>query len=78
MLISLQTVWTQIRPDIMLGLIWIQTVRHFDDIPEIFLKKYLNKYLQMTHMLPQIQRRVQQCERSQGLIVLLPIFIRNV
>ena len=26
LLITLQTVWTQIRPDILLGLIWIQTV----------------------------------------------------
>ena len=35
---SLQTVWTQIRPDKMSGLIWIQTVRHSDDNPErVFL-----------------------------------------
>ena len=30
----LETVWTQIRPDKMSGLIWIQTVWHFDGIPE--------------------------------------------
>ena len=35
----LQTVWTQIRPDKMSDLIWIQTVEHSADISErIFLK----------------------------------------
>ena len=32
-------VWTQIRPDKMSGLIWVQTVQHSDDIPERFLIK---------------------------------------
>ena len=32
LMISLQIVWTQIRPDI---LIWIQTIWHSDSIPEI-------------------------------------------
>ena len=40
----LQTVWNQIRPDKMSGLIWIQTVWHFDGIPErFFLKKLIVK-----------------------------------
>ena len=32
----LQTVWIQIRPDMLSGLIWIQTVWHSDVIPEEF------------------------------------------
>ena len=35
----LQTVWTQIRPDNMSGLIRIQTVWHSDGIPEIIFRK---------------------------------------
>ena len=35
----LQTVWTQIRPDKMLGLTWIQGVWHSDGIPKIFFWK---------------------------------------
>ena len=36
----MQTIWTQIRPDILSGLIWIQTACHSDGIPErIFRKK---------------------------------------
>ena len=30
------TFWTQIRPNKMLGLIWIQNVWHSDDIPDFF------------------------------------------
>ena len=40
----MQTVWTQIRPDNILGLIWIQDVWHSDIIPErIFWKSYFWK-----------------------------------
>ena len=35
----LQTVWTQIRPDKMSGLIWILTVWHSDGIPKNFFPK---------------------------------------
>ena len=34
-----QTDWTQIRPNKMLGLIWIQSVWHSDCIPERFFRK---------------------------------------
>ena len=56
-----ETVWTQIRPDKMLGLIWLQTVWHFDGIPErLFEKVYLKKKnLQITKKhakLPSMQR----------------------
>ena len=35
----MQTVWTQIRPNKMSGLIWIQTVWHPDGIPERVFQK---------------------------------------
>ena len=35
----LQTVWTQIRPDRMLGLIWTHSVWHSDGISEIISQK---------------------------------------
>ena len=34
----LQTVWTQVRPDKMLDLIWIQTVWHYHGIPETIFR----------------------------------------
>ena len=34
-----QTVWTQIRPDILSGLIWIQTVWHSDGVPERIFRR---------------------------------------
>ena len=37
--ITLATVWSQIRPDILSGLIRIQSVWHSDGIPEIFFWK---------------------------------------
>ena len=37
----MQTVWTQIRSDKTLGLIWVQTVWHSDDIPERIFQKNL-------------------------------------
>ena len=37
--LPLQTVWTQIRPDKMSGLIWMQTVWHSDGIPERIFRK---------------------------------------
>ena len=37
--IPLQTVWTQIRPDKMSGLIWIQTVLQSDGILERIFRK---------------------------------------
>ena len=37
----LQTDWTQIRPNNMLALIWIQTVWHSDGIPETIFQKNL-------------------------------------
>ena len=48
--LPLQTVWTQIRPDILLGLIWIQTVWHCDGFTEgIFrIGKYKYKKNQPT------------------------------
>ena len=40
----LQTVWTQVRPDKMSGLIWIQTVWHFDgNLERIFWKSWFWK-----------------------------------
>ena len=39
---SLQTVWTQIRPDRMSDPTWIQIVWHSDDNPERILLKMLN------------------------------------
>ena len=39
-LLPLQTVWTQIRPNTMSGLIWVQSGCHSDGIPErIFFVK---------------------------------------
>ena len=35
----LQTAWTQIRPDILSGLIWIQTLWRSDGIPERIFRK---------------------------------------
>ena len=43
----LQTVWTQIRPDKMSGLIWVQTVCHSDGIPETILRK--SSFLKKNH-----------------------------
>ena len=41
-LITFTNVWTEIRPNEMSGLIWIQTVWHPDGIPErIFFKKVI-------------------------------------
>ena len=46
---SLQTDWTQIRPNKMSGLIWIRTVWHSDGIPEgIFRKSWYKKNQQTT------------------------------
>ena len=58
---SLQTVWTQIRPDILSGLIWIQTVWHSECVPEgIFLKnltlKKVNRRQKCHEKLPSMQR----------------------
>ena len=46
----MQTVWTQIRPDKMSGLIWIQTVLHSKGIPERIYRKIFDfeKNRQMT------------------------------
>ena len=37
--LKLQTVWTLTRPDKMLGLIWIQTVKISSYIPEQIFRK---------------------------------------
>ena len=39
------TFWTQIRPNKMLGLIWIQNVWHSDDIPDFFNFFFLKKLI---------------------------------
>ena len=39
----LQTVWIQIRPDNMSGLIWIQTFWHSDGIPDFKKNQNLKK-----------------------------------
>ena len=54
----LQTFLTQIRPDKMSGLIWIQTVWHSDCIPErTFLKSLFWKNQQMTKKHAKFPRR---------------------
>ena len=43
LILPLQTVWTQIRPDKTFGLIWIQTVWHWWYSWKIFWKKWYKK-----------------------------------
>ena len=65
-----QTVWTQIRPDKMSGLIWIQTVWQSDGIPErFFLNINFDKSRQTTKkhaILPSMQRFYKILERYPG------------
>ena len=40
---TLQTVWTQVRPNILLGLIWVLTLWHSVSVPEFRKKKLIKK-----------------------------------
>ena len=63
----LQTDCTQIRPDILSYLIWIQSVWHLDDIPEIiFWKVDFDKNQQMTKKHEKFPRRQSLLTMSFG------------